>query len=133
MSQLGSDFKQSNPESLKKHFQDPATSIWYPYKLLIFTCLMWSMYSVGMLLAGLGVHWEAYTSIAYCWIVLWVLQPHRKPPDKPHEPKFNIVFLPKNLQNFKKKPRHFKFPNDKMVRLSFRNHVQAGYETPGSK
>ena len=54
---------------------------------------MWSMYSVGMLLAGIGVTWETFVSLSFHWLMLWVLKPNRKPPDKPQKPAINFMVV----------------------------------------
>ena len=64
---------------------------------------MWSMYSIGMLLAGLGVTWEIFVSLSCHWLILKVLKPNRKPPDKPQKPVINfmVVSRKKKLNNKK--------------------------------
>ena len=96
---------------------------------------MWSMYSIGMMLAGIGATWETLLSLSQNLLLLWILAPHRKPPDKPQEPRNNTITLPRKRQlNPKRHLRHLKIPretrNNKMrvllLELMAAQKIQAG-------
>ena len=71
------------------------------------------MYSVGMMLAGIGATWEALLSLSQNLLLLWILAPNRKPPDKPQEPRNNTMTLPRKRKlNPKRHPRHLKIPRE---------------------
>ena len=91
--QLGTDRKQSTLVSQQNTTKSTATTILFPYNLFIFSCLMWSMYSVGMLLAGLRVTWETFISLTCHWLILWILKPNKKPPDKPQKLAINFIII----------------------------------------
>ena len=65
------------------------------------------MYSVGMLLTGLGVTWETFVSLTCHWLMLQVIKPNRKPPDKPQKPVSNFMIVSRKRKLDNKKNRKF--------------------------
>ena len=74
---------------------------------------MWSMYSVGMMMAGIGATWETLLSLSQNLLLPRILAPHRKPPDKPQELSNNTITLPRKRQlNPKRHLSNLKIPRE---------------------